>query len=242
MVRTSYDGVDLCAARMMPVWHPLLPADSAPERAAALRDWAVAQTPWPDADARVQLGLFHALHHELLRALLEPQLGAARTRALLVDLAAGLTFQHNLDAVLSLQRPDLLDAAALTQLLARAWPAALDAADSGRFWVPVRAPFVHFIGGERLPPMLGFGSTPRELPGGPVSPFQSRVVAFEGQKMVIGPAFHLLFDMSGPGGWYNIPGGASERRFGPGYGEGIDGWLAGRFRPLGSPPGEAPDL
>ena len=60
--------------------------------------------------------------------------------------------------------------------------------------------------------------------------------------MVGGPAYHYVFDMSEEGGWYHIPGGASELPWGAGYATGIDEWHEGRFHPLGSPSGEAPDL
>ena len=55
------------------------------------------------------------------------------------------------------------------------------------------------------------------------------------------PAFHVLFDMSNDQVFYNLPGGASESRFGPGYGKGIDGWLHGKVAPLGkAEPGSPP--
>ena len=50
----------------------------------------------------------------------------------------------------------------------------------------------------------------------------------------------MVFDMSRPGGWFHIPGGASERRFGPGYGRGVQEWLTGQFFPLGPATGPAP--
>jgi len=52
----------------------------------------------------------------------------------------------------------------------------------------------------------------------------------------------MVFDMSKPGGWFHIPGGASERRLGAGYGRGVSEWLEGRFLPLGEPQGPAPFL
>jgi hypothetical protein len=48
--------------------------------------------------------------------------------------------------------------------------------------------------------------------------------------------------MSKRGGWYNASGGASERRFGPGYGGGLDAWRTGEVAPLGHPEGDPPRL
>jgi len=47
-------------------------------------------------------------------------------------------------------------------------------------------------------------------------------------------------DMGERGGWYHVPGGASERRTGPGYGKGVDLWAEGRFLPMGDVSGRAP--
>jgi hypothetical protein len=74
-----------------------------------------------------------------------------------------------------------------------------------------------------------------ELPGTPTSLFQSRVCPIAGENLVYAPAFHLLFDMARPGAYYNLPGGASESRFGPGYGKGIPEWREGGLFPLGNP-------
>jgi hypothetical protein len=51
---------------------------------------------------------------------------------------------------------------------------------------------------------------------------------------------HYLMDMGEAGGWYNLAGGASEQRFGPGYGEGIESWIRGEVFPLGDPGPQRP--
>jgi hypothetical protein len=48
--------------------------------------------------------------------------------------------------------------------------------------------------------------------------------------------------MGDRGGWYNVAGGASERRFGPGYGAGIAELENGDLAPLGDPSGETPRM
>ncbi len=94
----------------------------------------------------------------------------------------------------------------------------------------------------KLPRPLGFDSQVVAPPGGPTVPFQLREVAFAGMKLYFGPAFHLVIDLSQPGAWFHIPGGASARRFGPGYGQGIGEWLTGQFFPLGPATGRPPAL
>lgn len=237
LARVSYDELDRCATRMMAVWSPLLPPE--PE-ARALAEWAASQGPTSTPRGRQQLGLLHALHHEAMRALLEPEIGATWTRRVLDELGIAMTFQHHLDEVLSLGRADLVDAAGLKSILGRAWPEALRLVRSGRWPVPLRRGFQNALLGGRLPRALGWDGPPLDLPGGPTSLFQTRTIVVEGETFVGGPAFHLLFDLGKPGGWFNICGGASESRFGPGYGEGVDDWLAGRFAPLGPARGPAP--
>jgi hypothetical protein len=78
------------------------------------------------------------------------------------------------------------------------------------------------------------------FPGAPCAPFQTRSFRFEDEALVFGPAFHYVTDMSRRGGWYHLPGGASERRTGPGYAKGIDLWAEGRFLPLGPRDGDPP--
>ena len=136
----------------------------------------------------------------------------------------------------------MLDADELAELLEFAWPRALAAVDSGEWSVPVRSRFKSIFTQGKLPAVFGFSTRERDFPGGPTSPFQMRVMAFEGEKVVGGPAYHYVFDMSDDGGWYHIPGGASELPWGPGYGTGVDEWCDGSFAPLGNVSGDPPDL
>jgi len=108
--------------------------------------------------------------------------------------------------------------------------------------VPPRFAFVNEYFRGKLPRPLGFDTEVVAPLGGPTVPFQLREVAFAGMKLYFAPAFHMVFDLSRPGGWFHLPGGASERRFGPGYGQGVGEWLTGRFLPLGPAEGLAPAL
>jgi len=239
MVRVSYDHVDLCARRLMPVWAPLLP--DLP-RVRTLIEWAADQPPAPTADHREQMALFTALHTEAARALVAQLTDERTARRFVDDLCLVVIFQHYLDEVLALGREDPMSARRLRPLLRRAWPLATARVDAGQWPVPVRARFRNVIFGGKAPAWTGLDSPEVTLPGGPCVPFQTREQRFAGNTMVFGPVFHLVFDMSRPGGWYNIPGGASERRRGPGYGVGLNDWIDGRFSPLGDAMGEPPRL
>jgi acyl-homoserine lactone acylase PvdQ len=220
LVAISYDTFDRCRDRLLPIWEPLLP---------------------DEVDARqIDLPLFHALHHEAVIGLLSPHLGGARTERMFDELAVTLYYQANLDRVLALERPDLLDEAGLREVLAGAWPKARARVVNGHWPMPVRGRFKNLFTQGKLPAFLGFSTKPVTLPGGPFAPFQTRLVRMAGEEMVFGPAFHLVFDMSRKGAWYNLPGGASERRLGPGYGKGVPDWLEGRFIPLGDAEGPTP--
>lgn len=239
LVQISYDTVDLCALRLLQVWAPLLPRHPEVEPLVAwARHGAACDTP----ERRRRMGLFHALHHEAVRALLEPRLGAPQTRRILDDTSLMLSFQHHLDAVLALQRPHLLEADGLRAVLNAAWPMARARVAEGCWWAPVRARFVNTLTDGAEPAWLGLARGPVELPGSPTAPFQARVVTFDGATMVGGPVNHLVFDMGSRGGWYNLAGGASESPLGPGYGAGIEDSIEGRFLPLGDPGGPAPRL
>lgn len=240
LVRISYDEVDLCARRMMKVWRPLLPQNA---ETFALYQWAMHHTTPPSKEDRKQLGLFYALHYEVVSHLLRVHMGPERTQRFLDELGLLINLQHYIDPVIALEKPHLLDRETLREWFKRIWPLAYARSRSKDWPYPPKAPFKNAITQGELPSWLGFSSVPIDLPGSPVAPFQSRIIQLQGQTMVAGPAFHICFDMKQPqGAWYNMAGGASESRLGPGYGKGIEAWQQGRFEPLGSPSGKAPDL
>ncbi|HSO35785.1 MAG TPA: penicillin acylase family protein [Labilithrix sp.] len=229
MVRVSYDAFDGSATRLLAVWGPLLPDD--PE-VRALLAWA------PEQRDRSQLGLFYALHEEATRALLARSMGAPKAARIIDDLGASLLFQFHTDRVLALEVPAVLDREALRDLLAGAWSRAKTG--PGRAAFPIVRRFADVLTQGKLGSALGLCSAKVTFPGAPCAPFQTRTVRFEGESMVFGPAFHYVTDMSQRGGWYHVPGGASERRTGPGYGKGVDLWSEGRFLPMGDASGRAP--
>jgi len=221
LLAISYDFFDGSARRLLPVWAPLLPAGPA---AQTLVDWATAQ------GDREQLALFSKLYEELCFLLLEQDLSRPMARRFREWSALAL-YQPELDRVLALERPELLDAASLKELLARAFATALSGYRDHD--VPVRVRFSHLLTRGKTPAFLGFDAPEVELPGTPLAPFQCRVSPISGERLVYAPAFHVLFDMKRRGAWYNMPGGASESRFGPGYGKGLNEWLHGQMLPLG---------
>jgi len=229
MVRVSYDAFDGSAKRLLAVWGPLLPDD--PE-VRALLAWA------PEQRDRTQLGLFYALHEEATRALLGRSMGTKQAGRIIDDLGAALLFQFHTDRVLALDVPAVLDREALRELLAGAWSRAKSGA--GRNAFPIVRRFADVLTQGKLGSALGLCSAKVTFPGAPCAPFQTRTVRFEGESMVFGPAFHYVTDMGQRGGWYHVPGGASERRTGPGYGKGVDLWSEGRFIPMGEATGRAP--
>ena len=188
------------------------------------------------------MGLFHALHQEVVLAVLSRWLPAGLMNEL-VDAAAGiLLFQYHIDGALALERTNVLDQSLLSEALASAWPRAVARVSSPNWRIPLKFPFVNDYFRGKLPRLFGFDTEPVEPPGGPTLPFQCREVAFAGMNLYFAPAFHMVLDMSQPGAWFHLPGGASERRFGAGYGEGVREWLTGRFFPLGDATGDAPTL
>jgi penicillin amidase len=224
LLRIAYDTLDLSARRLLPIWAPLLPEHALSH---ALVAWAEEQ-----AD-RSLVSLFNKLYEELCFLLLEQDLPRADARRMR-EWSATALYQDQLDRVLSLECPELLGEAELAELLRAAFDVAV--AEHASHDVPVRTRFAHLVTRGRTPAFLGFDSPPVELPGSPVAPFQCRVSPISGQRLIYAPAFHLLMDMKQRGAWYNLPGGASESRFGPGYGRGIEPWLEGTVYPLGSSP------
>ena len=209
LLRISYDVIDGSARRLLPIWARFLP--DRPE-ARALVAWAEQQ-----AD-RSLVGLFGKLYEEACFLVLEQDLERPVARRL-QEWSALAFYQDQLDRVLALECPELLSETELAELLQRAFAVAL--AEHASYEIPVRHRFAHLLTRGRSPAFLGFDSAEVELPGSPVAPFQCRITPISGERLIYAPAFHLLMDMKRRGAWYNMPGGASESRFGPGYGKGL---------------------
>lgn len=224
LLRISYDTLDGSARRLLPVWAKLLPEHPLAQRLVA---WGQEQ-----AD-RSLMGLFGALYDELCFLLLEQDLERPLARRF-HEWSAMAFYQDQLDRVLALEQPELLSSAELGRLLETAFAVAVR--EHSTYPMPVKIRFSHLVTRGRSPAFLGFDSAEVELPGNPVSPFQCRISPISGERLIYAPSFHLLIDMKQRGAWYNIPGGASESRFGAGYGKGVDAWLKGEMRPLGVSP------
>ena len=125
-------------------------------------------------------------------------------------------------------------------MLAEALPRALLKAEAPGGKLPRRDRFKNAVFAGKLSWLLD--SKPIENRGGPTTPNQVTSAEIGGQRSVFGSAGRFLCDMSKPGGWYCISGGAAERRFKVGYGAGLEDWARGRFRPLGRPAGPAPSV
>ncbi len=224
MIAISYDALDGGARRLVPVWSPLLPAHVITKKLAL----------WAEKQGDPELLRFYGkLYEEVCFLLLEQDLGRPVARRFR-EWSALAIYQFQLDSVLALERPELLDETELREILARAFDVAL--ASYTEHDVPVKLRFSHVVTRGRTPALLGFDSAEVTLPASPDAPFQCRVSPISGERLVYAPAFHILIDMKQNGVFYNIPGGASESRFGVGYGKGVSDWLEGSFRPLGGEP------
>lgn len=238
LVAACLDETDTMVLRFADTWRRLL-ADRDFDKVAR---WAGGQDHGTEDARRENLGLFHALHHEVVRALLQRWISPDSATRILDELGGMLCFQNQLDDALALERLDLLSELELQELLQEAWPKARKLVASDRWNVPVRGRFKSIFDQGALPGMFGFSSEVVDFPGGPTSPFQTRVMPYEGELMVGGPAARYCCDMSDHGGWYHVPGGAAELPWGPGYGTGIRQWQLGKFTALGRPAQAAPNL
>ena len=233
LARFLLDACDAGASRLLPIWAPSLPDHP---RARGLVTWAANQD-GASPEHFDHLTLWTMLHRETCRALLTDLLGEATSRRLVDEIASLMMFQYHLDDALALSRPEHLDATKLARLLATAFPRALELAPKNK--LPRAFKFKHIIFGGKLG-WLGFDSKPIVDRGGPTTPNQVTAVTVGSQEIVFGGAGRMLIDMSKPGAWYCLSGGASERRFGPGYGAGLDAWSKGVFVPIGGATGTPP--
>lgn len=224
-----HDAVDVGARRLLAVWAPLLPDEP---RAARLIRWAAAQ-PGVGDEHYDNLALWEALHREVCRELIARRCDEHEANRLVDALNAVFLFHHHLDEALALARPQVVSRAELSDVLKKVWPKALITAASRDGRRPVTEPHLHMLFAGKLPGFLGFDEPAMPFVGGATTPAQCRVLTLIGQRAIFGSAARYICDLSKPGGWYSLPGGASERRFGPGYRRGIRDWAGGQYAPLG---------
>lgn len=227
--RFVHDAVDAGARRLVPIWAPHLPKDPRAER---LVRWAAAQ-PGQGSEHYDNLALFEALHRAVCRELIAHRSDADEANRLVDALNAVFLFHHHLDEALALQRRQQVSEEELAAALNRAWPSALAALTHRDARRPITEPHLHMLFAGKLPGFLGFDEPAMPFVGGATTPAQCRVLTLIGQRAIFGSAARYICDLSQPGGWYSLPGGASERRFGPGYRRGIADWAQGQYAPLG---------
>ncbi|HNN93902.1 MAG TPA: penicillin acylase family protein, partial [Pseudomonadota bacterium] len=224
-----HDAVDVGARRLLAVWAPLLPDEP---RAARLVRWAAAQ-PGHGDEHYDNLGLWEALHREVCRELIARRSDEHEADRLVDALNAVFLFHHHLDEALALAQPQIVSRDELGSVIKAAWPRALKRVGSRDARRPVTEPHLHMLFAGKLPGILGFDEPAMPFVGGATTPAQCRVLTLIGQRAIFGSAARYVCDLSKPGGYYSLPGGASERRFGPGYRRGIRDWAEGRYAPLG---------
>ncbi len=236
LTRFLLDTCDASAKKLLGVWAQYLPDHPLAKQ---LVTWATAQ-PGTGNEHFAQLTLWTALHERACRELLHDVLGEARANRLLDDLVGLELYRYHLDAALALEHTDVVDGEQLRGLLAKAFPRALEDVARHPHKLPHTARFKNAVFQGKIAWLLD--SKPIVNRGGPTTPNQVTTLTLGAQRMVFGAAGRYVCDMSKPDGWYCISGGASERRFGPGYAAGLDDWARGTFRPLGKPSGPAPSV
>jgi hypothetical protein len=183
MAAASYDAIDLCAARLLPVWQSLLPHDRLARRLCA---W-VSDQPGHGEDHFRHMGLFHGLHQEVVAELARRLMAEDEAERLHRWLHMEVSYQHHLDDALALERTDLLNADELRAILAIAWRRARERSDERSLPGAVTERFKNLITQGKLW-RLGFDTRPVRFPGSPTSCFQSRILEYMGQRMVPGSA------------------------------------------------------
>lgn len=234
LMRIVLDASDACAERILTAWAPHMPDHP---RAKALVEWARAQ-PGTGPQHFEHMTLWNLLHNEVVRSVLRTTLGSARSDRLVDGLQILQLFRHHIDEALALERLHHVDGKAIAAAIADAWPRALARSADPAVQLPRRDKFKNAVFAGALSWLMD--TKPIENRGGPTTPNQVTATKIGDHTVVFGAAGRYLCDMSTPYGWYCLSGGASERRFGVGYGAGLEDWARGRCRPLGSPVGRAP--
>jgi penicillin amidase len=233
LLRISYDERCTMSARLARVWREHLPDEPLVRELAA---WAEAQPTRQPPEGRAALERFHAVRHRAVEALLRARFGHVTAAWMIANPAITLGLHERIDALLAGELPGDVDPTELRSVVREACAAVGRAPLTPGVDTPVslRVSFSDPVSrGHTIARALGIASPILDIPGGPVSVFQSRMSIVQGMHIQTGPAFHLLMDMGTSVTRYNIAGGASERWGGPGYGAGLTPWRDGTLIDLG---------
>ena len=180
------------------------------------------------------------LHGEVTRGLLERSIGAQRAaRASSTISAQRCSSSTTLDRVLALEVPTLLDARRSSRRACSRVRGRARRSGTARHALPIVRRFADPVTQGKLGSALGMCSAPVTFPGAPVRAVPDARGSLRGRVTRLRSCVPLRDrPRRTRGGWYHVPGGASERRTGPGYGKGVDLWAEGRFLPLGPVSGE----
>jgi penicillin amidase len=233
LLRISYDERCLMSARLARVWMEHVPEDPLLKELAA---WADTQPTRQPPEGRAALERFHAVRHRAVEALLRRRFGHGTAAWMVANPGITLGLHERIDALLAGEHPDDVDPSELGSLVREACAAVGHRKLEPGVDTPVslRVAFSDPVSrGHAIARALGIASPVLDIPGGPVSVFQSRMSIVQGMHIQTGPAFHLLMDMGTTVTRYNIAGGASERWGGTGYGAGLEAWRDGALIDLG---------
>lgn len=94
----------------------------------------------------------------------------------------------------------------------------------------------HLLLGGKLPAWLGFDRAV-ELRGSRATVHQGQIYRGTGRETTFAPSLRFITDLGTDEMHTTLPGGASDRRFSKWYANGIEDWLAGRYKVLSGKPG-----
>ncbi len=98
----------------------------------------------------------------------------------------------------------------------------------------------HLLLGGKLPAFLGFDRA-IELRGSRATVHQGQIYRGVGRETSFAPSLRFITDLGTDEMHSTLPGGASDRRFSKWYVNGIEDWLAGRYKVLFGNPGHGPE-
>jgi len=86
--------------------------------------------------------------------------------------------------------------------------------------------------GSKLPLFLGIDLGPVSIKGGRATVHQGQLMRSRGRLMACGPSYRFVTDLGTDELHSTLPGGPSDRRFSPWYGNGLKEWFRGDYQIL----------
>jgi len=236
MKALQFDLYSIQAERFMTLLKPILERGTTSENRDALLSWNLNYD-----DDSTGAYLFECFYRNLLFEVFggpisanegRNQLGEHVLTHLLDETTIFTAYYGAFDRVLLSERSGWFRDRTRDQIFQSVLERTLDTTSPQPYGKARRLRFEHLMLGSKLPLFLGIDLGPVSIKGGRATVHQGQLMRSRGRLMACGPSYRFVTDLGTDELHSTLPGGPSDRRFSPWYGNGLKEWFRGDYQIL----------